>query len=252
MILIQGGAAAAGRGQRSRKRGEPRDLTAIGEVAAGIAHDMNNRLAVILGQTQLLRRTATLDPAVDRKLEKIEQEALRSSTMMRGLLERSRSEPAQDPVAINTLVARALDLIKVTPDQSIDLELELSENTPVIVGDAEQLTQVLVHLIGNALDAMPGTGRLTVRTGLTDDSLEITVGDTGTGIDPEQVSRIFEPFFTTKAAGHGTGLGLFLTLHILKNHGGSITVDTAPGRGTTMLVRLPRGTNTAPALAVVK
>jgi signal transduction histidine kinase len=251
MILIQGG-AAAGRGQRARKRGEPKDLAAIGEVAAGIAHDMNNRLAVILGQTQLLRRTASLDPAVDRKLEKIEQEALRSSTMMRGLLERSRSEPAQEPVAINTVVARALDLVKVRPEQTIDLELDLSDNAPVIVGDGEQLAQVLVHLLSNALDAMPETGRLTVRTGITDDSLEISVTDTGSGIDPEQVSRIFEPFFTTKVAGQGTGLGLFLTLHILKNHGGSITVDTAPGRGTTMLVRLPRGLNAAPALAVVK
>ena len=112
MILIQGGGTAVGRGQRTRKREEPRDLVAIGEVAAGIAHDMNNRLAVILGQTQLLRRTATLDPAVDRKLEKIEQEALRSSTMMRGLLERSRREPAQDPVAINALLTRALDLVR--------------------------------------------------------------------------------------------------------------------------------------------
>ena len=251
MILIQGG-ASAGRGQRARKRGEPKDLTAIGEVAAGIAHDMNNRLAVILGQTQLLRRTASLDPAVDRKLEKIEQEALRSSTMMRGLLERSRSEPAQEPVAINTVVAHALDLVKVRPEQTIDLELDLSDNAPVIVGDGEQLAQVLVHLLSNALDAMPETGRLTVRTGITDDSLEIAVSDTGSGIDPEQVSRIFEPFFTTKAAGQGTGLGLFLTLHILKGHGGSITVETAPGRGTTMLVRLPRGMNAAPALAVVK
>ena len=251
MILIQGG-ASAGRGQRARKRGEPRDLAAIGEVAAGIAHDMNNRLAVILGQTQLLRRTATLDPAVDRKLEKIEQEALRSSTMMRGLLERSRCEPAQEPVAINTLVTRALDLVKVRPEQAIDLALDLSENAPVIVGDAEQLTQALVHLINNALDAMPETGRLTVKTGITDDALEVAVSDTGAGIDPEQAARIFEPFFTTKAAGHGTGLGLFLTLHILKNHGGSITVETAPGRGTTMRVRLPRGLNAAPALAVVK
>ena len=252
MILIQGGAASAGRGQRARKREEPRDLAALGEVAAGIAHDMNNRLAVILGQTQLLRRTASLDPAVDRKLEKIEQEALRSSTMMRGLLERSRCERAQEPVAINTLVARALDLVKVRPEQAIDLELALSEHAPVIVGDGEQLTQVLVHLINNALDAMPETGRLTLTTGISDDALEVLVADTGTGIDPEQAARIFEPFFTTKSAGQGTGLGLFLTLHILKNHGGSITVDTAPGRGTTMRVRLPRGLSSAPALAVVK
>jgi signal transduction histidine kinase len=246
MILIQGGGAVA-RGQRGRKRDEPRDLAGLSDVAAGIAHDMNNRLAVILGQTQLLRRTATLEPAVDRKLEKIEQEALRSSTMMRG-----RREPSQDPVAVNTLVVRALDLVRVKPEQQIDLELSLSEHAPVILGDADQLTQVIVHLLTNALDAMPMEGRLTVTTAITDDALELSVSDTGTGIDPEQVGRIFEPFFTTKAAGEGTGLGLFLTLHILKGHGGSVTVDSAPGRGTTMRVRLPRAQAAAPKLALVK
>jgi len=251
MILIQGG-GAVGRAQRGRKRDEPRDLAGLSDVAAGIAHDMNNRLAVILGQTQLLRRTATLEPAVDRKLEKIEQEALRSSTMMRGLLERSRREPSQDPVAVNTLVVRALDMVRVKPEQQIDLELSLSEHAPVILGDADQLTQVIVHLLTNALDAMPMEGRLTVTTAITDDALELSVSDTGSGIDPEQVGRIFEPFFTTKAAGEGTGLGLFLTLHILKGHGGSVTVDSAPGRGTTMRVRLPRAQAAAPKLALVK
>ena len=137
-------------------------------------------------------------------------------------------------------------------DQAIDLELDLSDHAPVIIGDADQLTQVLVHLLRNALDAMPEKGRLTVTTAITDDALELSVSDTGGGIDPEQVSRIFEPFFTTKAAGHGTGLGLFLTLHILKNHGGSITVDTSPGHGTTMRVRLPRALSAAPKLALVK
>jgi len=253
MILIQGGAATVRRAQRARKRVETPDLAAIGEVAAGIAHDMNNRLAVILGQTQLLRRNATLDPAIDRKLERIEEETLRASTMTRGLLERSRREPAQEPVAINTLVAHALDLAQVKPEQAIALELDLSEHTPIILGDAEQLTQVLVHLIGNALDAMPAAGRLTITTEVVDDeAVQVSVSDTGTGIDPEQVNRIFEPFFTTKSDGPGTGLGLFLTLHLLKGHGGSVTVDSAPGRGTTMRVRLPRAPSAAPRLTLVK
>ncbi len=252
MILIQGGATAVGRKQRGRKRAEAPDLAAIGEVAAGIAHDMNNRLAVILGQTQLLRRTATLDPMVHKKLERIEEETLRASTMTRGLLERSRREVVAEPVAINAVIARALDRAQVKPEQAIGLDLDLSEQSPIILGDEEQLTQVFVHLITNALEAMPTAGRLSITTEVTDDALLVTVSDTGTGIDPEQVARIFEPFFTTKSEGLAAGLGLFLTLHVLKAHGASISVDSAPGRGTAMRVRLPRGESLAPRLTLVK
>ncbi len=113
---------------------------------------------------------------------------------------------------------------------------QLTAAAPLVRGDAEQLTQVLVHLIHNAIEAMGETGQLSVTTAITDDGLEIAVTDTGSGMVPDEANRIFEPFYTTKPDGEG--LGLFHTLTVLKSHGGSIAVDTAPGCGTTMCVRL--------------
>lgn len=251
MILIQGGVESRSRRRRVEQRTPAADFTAIGEAAAGIAHELNNRLSVILGQAQLLRRGAGLDPVADGKLEKIEREVMRATTMTRGLLDRSRCEPSRALVPINALVACALDLVQAKlSGRAITVETELSEHAPVVVGDAAQLTQVLVHLIGNAIDAMGESGVLTITTEVFDDDVKVAVGDTGSGMDAEHASRIFEPFYTTKSEGRGAGLGLFLTLGILKAHGGSISVESAPGHGTTMRVRLPSAA--APTLAVVK
>lgn len=252
MILIQGGVESRSRRRRVEQR-TPSDFAAIGEAAAGIAHELNNRLSVILGQAQLLRRGAGLDPVADGKLEKIEREVQRATTMTRGLLDCSRCEPKCEPVSINTIVARALDLVQVRlSGRAIDVETELNEPGPVIVGDADQLTKVLVHVIGNAIDAMGASGALTITTEVTEDAVKIAVSDTGSGMDAEQSTRIFEPFYTTKSEGHRAGLGLFLTLGILKAHGGSISVESAPGHGTTMRVRLPRPCASAPVLEVVE
>jgi len=222
-------------------------------ITAGVAHELNNRLTVILGQAQLLRRVPAMDPAAAKKLEKIEEEVLRASTMTRGLVDRSRTEPRRDPIAINTVVARALELARpLLGTREIALEIDFSDPAPVILGDGEQLTQLVLHLVTNAIEAMGSEGTLMVSTVLEDDAVELAVTDSGPGMTPEQASRIFEPFVTTKSNVRGAGLGLFLTLTTLKTHGGSISVQIAGGRGATMRVRLPRGSADKPRLVVVK
>jgi len=250
MILIHGGGTE--RGRRTARTKAP-DFTTLGEVAAGIAHDLNNRLSVILGQAQLLRRTAGIDPNVDRKLERIETEVLRASTMTRGMLEHARREPNLEPLPINGVIARALQILQPKViGRAIELRADLSEVAPVIMGDAEQLLQAVAHVIGNAIDAMGERGTLTIATDVTDDALTLSVSDTGVGMDEQHAARIFEPFYTTKAVDGCAGLGLYLTLTILKAHGGSIAVETAPARGTTMRIRLPRACDPSPRLVVVK
>jgi signal transduction histidine kinase len=216
-------------------------LAAIGELAAGVAHELNNPLTVILGHAQILRDKVA-DPAVGQKLHKIESEALRASKITRGLLDFSRRrEPKHEPVAVNALVPRALELIhSKLRGNDIRVKTQLSDTAPTILGDADQLMQVLINLMGNAVDAMDRAGTLIVTTTAVDGDLELAVTDTGHGMDAEQASRIFEPFYTTKPEGKGTGLGLSVTLGILKSHGGSIAVDSTKGSGTTMRVRMPR------------
>jgi signal transduction histidine kinase len=273
MILVQGGRAATGteldgrpvgpRGRRmlsdrrasaARRRRRRAERVAQGasrppldEVTAGLAHDLNNRLSVILGQAQLLRRGTVDGAAGARRLEKIEEETMRASRMTRGLLDLARREaPAHVPVAINTLVPRALAIAHgKLRGTRIEVTTRLTAAAPLVRGDAAQLTQVLVHLIDNAIEAMGETGQLTITTAITDDGLEVAVTDTGAGMLPEEVNRIFEPFYTTKPDGEG--LGLFHTLTVLKAHGGSVAVDSAPGCGTTMCVRLAQALSVAGA-----
>ena len=224
-------------------------LAAIGELAAGVAHELNNPLTVILGHAQILRTGEDVGSNAGRKLEVIESEAMRAAKITRGLLDFSRRrEPKHEPVSVNALVPRALELISSKlRGRRIVVEMHLGNDAPVIRGDADQLTQVLINLAGNAIDAMGERGTLTVRTTLVDDALELAVTDTGSGMDAAEVNRIFEPFYTTKPEGKGTGLGLSVTLGILKSHGGSVAVDSALGRGTTMRVRLPRAFVREPA-----
>jgi two-component system NtrC family sensor kinase len=217
-------------------------LAAIGELAAGVAHELNNPLTVILGHAQILRAKLAAEPAVGQKLELIEGEVLRASKITRGLLDFSRRrEPKHEPVSVDALVPRALALIdSKLRGRDIAVHADLDESAPTILGDADQLTQVLINLAVNAIDAMGQGGTLAITTAAVDDALELAVTDTGMGMDAEHVSRIFEPFYTTKPDGKGTGLGLSVTLGILKSHGGTIAVESVLGRGTTMRVRLPR------------
>ena len=251
MLRERSGIARHRRGRSEHAASSPR--YPLDELTAGLAHDLNNRLSVILGQTQLLRRSTSGDEAAAaRRLEKIEAETNRASRMTKGLLELARREaPVHAPMAINRIVPRALALVHgKLRGSGITVATRLTAAAPLVRGDAEQLTRVLVHLLHNAIEAMPDGGDLSVTTAITDDGLELRVTDTGSGMDQDEATRIFEPFYTTKPDGEG--LGLFHTLTVLKAHGGSIAVDTAPGAGTTMCVRLSHALSVANAPSLVR
>jgi len=223
-------------------------LAAIGELAASVAHEINNPLTVILGNSQLLLYQLPADSAEHKKAASIETEANRAGRIVRDLLDFSRRrEPTRAPVSVHEVLERSLDLIRPKlKTAGVEVERVFNVGLPPILGDRDQLTQVFVNMVTNAVDAMDGGGSLTVETGLQqgDDGRQmvgVSFTDTGHGISPEQIGRIFEPFYTTKAEGRGTGLGLSVSLGIVRSHGGTIDIESKPGVGTTIRIRLPLG-----------
>jgi signal transduction histidine kinase len=221
-------------------------LAAIGELAASVAHEINNPLTVILGNSQLLLYQLAPDSLEHRKASSIETEANRAGKIVRDLLDFSRRrEPSRSPVSLHEVLERSIDLIRPKlKTAGVEVERVFNVGLPPILGDRDQLTQVFVNMITNAVDAMDGGGSLIMETGLqqADDGramVGVSFTDTGHGISPEQIERIFEPFYTTKAEGRGTGLGLSVSLGIVRNHGGTIDIESKPGVGTTVRIRLP-------------
>lgn len=220
-------------------------LAAIGETAAAVAHEINNPLSVILGNTSLMLAQVGPDSPVHQKLSKVEAEANRASKIMRSLLDFARKqEPKWELLHLQQLVLRSLDVLDAKVAVShVEVQTVFDPAVPAILGDRDQLTQVFVNLITNALDAMPEGGSLVLRTEVRQREAEplvaVSVTDTGIGMRPAQLARLFEPFYTTKPEGQGTGLGLSLSWRIVRDHGGTIEAESEPGKGTTMLVLLP-------------
>lgn len=215
-------------------------LEALGQMAGGIAHDVNNFLGAVLAQIQLAGSHASMEPAIKRHLIKAEETVTRCGEIMRSLLTFGKpAKPEVRRVDLNSLVNRAAELLDHARGKGIHVRLHLMEGMPPIWGDPVQLEQVIVNLGLNGRDAMPSGGTLTFSTGcLSDGQLFLRVSDTGTGMPPEVVERIFEPFFTTKDE-LGTGLGLSMVFAIVQAHGGLIEVDSQSGRGSVFTVRLP-------------
>jgi signal transduction histidine kinase len=222
-------------------------LAAIGELAAGIAHEVNNPLTIVIANAQLLSRRTELAP-VHQALETIEAQAARAAHMVRGMLDFSRRRPRNlQHVRLRDVIERALSLVTdKIHGHGIETVGRFDESDPAVFGDRDELTQVFINLIGNAADAMPTGGQLIVSTAVrTHDGMSYVsaqVADTGTGIPPEHREQIFESFFTTKPEGKGTGLGLTITRDIVKNHEGTIELDSTLGKGTVMIVNLPLAT----------
>lgn len=213
-------------------------LAAIGQLASSMSHELRNPLSVLRSSAYYLRsRLADADEKVRKHLDIIEQEISNSDKIITDLLDFSRIKPPTlQRTYLNYIVEEALERVEIPP--SVKLVRDLAEGLPPIQADAFQLEQVVVNLLTNAVQAMPQGGVLTVRTALREDSLVLEVSDTGCGIDPEHLERIFEPLFTTKSRGIGLGLTICKTL--VENHGGTITVESTPGRGTTFTITLPR------------
>ena len=216
-------------------------LATIGQLAAGVAHELNEPLGSILGFAQLAQRSAGLDGQVLRDLGRIESAALHSREIVRKLNLFARQAPASRcQVQLNAVIRESMLFLESRcAKEGIRVELALAPDLPEVYADAGQLMQVLVNLVVNAIQAMPAGGRLDVATQARPQAIELAVADCGQGIAPDVVERIFEPFFTTKDVGQGTGLGLSVVHGIVAAHGGQIEVDSQPGGGTRFTVQLP-------------
>jgi two-component system NtrC family sensor kinase len=217
-------------------------LAMIGQLAAGVAHEINNPLGSILLFSRLVMQQTPPQGKIRENLDRIEKETKRCHTIVRGLLDFARErKPLVESLNINAVLEATLKLFEGQfLFQNIQVFREYNQQLPAIEADQSQLQQVFMNIILNAVDAMNGTGRLTLSTRESDPSgfIDIGISDTGSGIPAENLDRIFDPFFTTKGVGHGTGLGLSVSYGIVQNHGGDIVVSSTPG-GATFTVSLP-------------
>jgi two-component system, cell cycle sensor histidine kinase and response regulator CckA len=217
-------------------------MEAVGRLAGGVAHDFNNLLQVILAQLQLIRAHAEDAERVEAITAELQQHVASGAALTRQLLLFSRRETAKpERFELNAELRATLELLRPLVRENIVVSRELSVEELATEMDRGQLAQILMNLLINACDAMPGGGRIVVRSGARGDSLVwFEVQDTGHGIPSEIRERIFEPFFSTKDRSHGTGLGLSVVHGIVTHHGGSIEVASAPGAGSTFRVLLSR------------
>jgi len=216
-------------------------LATIGQLAAGVAHELNEPLGSILGFAQLVQKAPALPQETAADVGKIVKAALHAREIIHKLLVFARQKtPVKSQVNLNRIVEEGLYFLESRCLQAgIQVELRLAPGLPEVRADASQLHQVLVNLLVNSIQAMPEGGTLAIETGVTPDCVILSVQDSGCGMTNEVKERIFTPFFTTKDIDQGTGLGLAVVHGIVSAHGGSILVDSAPGRGARFEVRLP-------------
>jgi signal transduction histidine kinase len=225
-------------------------MESIGTLAGGIAHDLNNVLAPILMSIDLLRRKFS-DSGADQVLEAIQLSALRGADLVRQILYFARgAEGKRMAVKPQRVVSEIFKIARDTFPKNISLHCHIAPDLWAIWGDPTQFHQVLLNLVVNARDAMPDGGTLsifaencthpgTAEAAATGPAVLVRVKDSGIGIPDWVREKIFEPFFTTKEFGHGTGLGLSTVMAIVKSHGGSISLETAPGEGACFIVAFP-------------
>jgi signal transduction histidine kinase len=213
----------------------------IGTLAAGIAHEVGNPLTSISSLVQVIQRT-TDDTFAKDKLELVKNQINRIAKIIRELVDFSRPSYYEEKrVDINKIVNEAVNITKYGKKaRHIKFNLELRQPIPPVLVVPDQLIQVFINIIINALDAIEDReGLITVFTRADARVVHTVIKDNGKGIKEEDMDKIFDPFFTTKRVGQGTGLGLWVSYGIIKNFGGTITVDSVPGRGTTVTISLP-------------
>ena len=217
-------------------------LASLGELAAGIAHELNNPLTGIILHASILRRKAHFPEDLEKELETITEEADRCARIVRNLLDFSRKTESQKGLNnINDVIDQALGLVEnLSVFQNIEIVKKYSADIPELLLDPNQMVQVFVNMFVNASQSMEDGGKLTLWTGLDLDgeTVIVRVKDTGQGIKEEHRGKIFDPFFSTKGA-RGTGLGLSVSYGIVEGHGGTIEVQSEMGKGTVFTVMLP-------------
>jgi len=219
-------------------------LAAMGQMLAGVAHELNNPLTAILGVTELLRERGGIDDPTKRQLDLTHRQARRAARIVQNLLEFSRpASPQKKALDVNNLLERTLQLHEHSLRRNnIQVDFHPPSGLPGVIGDANQLIQVLLNLVTNAEQAIRevrDTGRIQLRVGRNGNQVMITVQDDGVGIRPEALPRIFDPFYTTKRPGGGTGLVLSICMSIIREHGGNIEAETLPAGGSAFTIYLP-------------
>jgi len=224
-----------------RQIGRSEQLASIGRLAAGVAHEINNPLTGVLMFAHLLQEREGRDEQDRADLQVIVDETTRVSAIVRSLLDFAReSAPSKTLLQINEVLRETIPLAAAQVDgTATEIEERLAEDLPPVPGDRNQLKQVFLNLMLNAIEAMPEGGTLTLATSSRDGSVVVGFSDTGCGIPAQHRERIFDPFFTTKPVGKGTGLGLSVSYGIVHQHGGSLEIESEVGRGTTVRVVLP-------------
>jgi signal transduction histidine kinase len=216
-------------------------LATIGQLAAGVAHELNEPLGNILGFAQLAKKDPELSKQVSKDIETIITASLHAREVIKKLMIFARQMPTQKAlIDLNEVIEEGLYFLESRCAKAgIELRRVLTPDLPEITADRAQLHQVLVNLIVNSIQAMPEGGRLTIQTLAQGDHVSLVVEDTGIGMSQEVLKKMFVPFFTTKDINEGTGLGLSVVHGIVTSHGGSIDVESRVGRGTRFAVQLP-------------
>jgi PAS domain S-box-containing protein len=244
-----------------RQLRQAQKMEAIGQLAAGVAHDFNNILTVIQGHAGLMQHTLAATAPQRKSLQEIANAAGRASTLIRQLLMFSRKQVMQfKPLDLNATLRKTLEMLQRLVGEHVEINFEPHESLPCVDADASMLEQIIMNFAVNSRDAMPEGGRVFIGTSLKEierpptpsdperrsgKHVCLTFRDNGKGMDTQTLSRIFEPFFTTKPPGKGTGLGLSTVFGIVRQHHGWVEVDSKPGQGTTFQVFLPPGSQMA-------
>jgi signal transduction histidine kinase len=218
-------------------------LASVGQLAAGIAHELNNPLTAVIGFSDLLLER-DLPPDVKADLQTVNQEAKRAVTIVKGLLAFAREQRTEKSlVNINSIIQGVLQIRSYEQKVSnIEVAARLAPDLPQVMGNGVQLQQVFINIIVNAEQVMieaHGRGKLTIVTEQVGDTIRASISDDGPGISPDHMRRLFTPFFTTRDVGKGTGLGLSICHGIVTEHGGKIYAESELGKGATFVVELP-------------
>ena len=231
--------------ERTQQLLQTEKLATMGELLAGVAHELNNPLTVVISRARLLAEDVG-DPAIKQRLDQIHAASERCVHVVRNFLALARHHPPERaPVQLNTVVSEVVEFLSYElRADGVEVALDLDRTLPTLWADGHQLYQVLVNLVMNADHAMRGQStprrlRISTRFDQLRRRVQLDIQDSGPGVSPELRARIFEPFFTTKPSGQGTGLGLSLCHGIVEEHQGTLTLDSEVGRGTTFHVEIP-------------
>jgi signal transduction histidine kinase len=231
-------------------------LSSIGQLSAGVAHELNNPLSGVLIYTRLMKEKLaknTIDKEqLQNNLTKIESAIEYCTGIIRGLLDFARqSEPLLRPVTVSRAIDKALSLVEHQPKMKLlEVVKDESPNLPLVVADFNQLVQVFINLLVNAVQSMEDGGKLAIRTESEDEWVKMSISDTGCGIPPGNMDKLFTPFFTTKEDIKGVGLGLAVSHGIIERHGGRIEAQSEVGKGSTFTVFLPAYREESPVKSV--